>query len=518
MYSILVLFSNIYTYIYKYITKQARIIDIYHFKDELYYAHYGSINKFNYWFNFNFIFRTHPIRVVIKAGESVVIPKYWWHWIRSYDCTAINFWIFDDNNLPKTPTIIYDSYENEHLLEIINKYDGYLNIWNVDNETTCNRKLSEINNKFNNHIITILGYNLHDNNALTPNIDFKNYILPHIHTPSIIKDFQCDKNIWICNKYNDSGLHYDNYDGILTVLKGTKYITFYPPSDSIFIKPKKIIPYWAEQRSIKFEYNLYVNIGILPESDLSSARLLYETLKTVNNFKIIQLINCIIDRIGCGKIIWGFKKKGDEIRWELYFYHYNQLNNKFPSELDNTFIGIESKSREIYYKNLDKHNIQIHSFDIYNDSNLIGNDIHLYYTNKLDVQTNGYSEYINKENIHIKEGLFIIDTVVNFKNNYNKYTESIQLYNVDKFKSILDNYKCTHICIWNKYDSCIFIQYLNISINDFIHFLKKFKYDKSIIKHVIQNKKRYSSINHEITIVYNIDTMEAIRSGFYGLV
>ena len=171
-----------------------------------------------------------------------------------------------------------------------------------------------------------------------------------------------------------------------------------------------------------------------------------------------------------------------------------------------------------YYNNLPKDNIHIHSFDLYNTNDVIGDNIHLYCFNNLRIPTNGYGEYINNNLDQIKESKFVVDNLSEFKLNYDKYTESIELYNVDKFKVLLDDYKCTHICIWNKYDDCIFIQYLDISIYDFICFLKKFNYDNHIIKHLIQNKNRYSGINHEITIVYNINTMEAIRSGFYGLV
>ena len=55
-----------------------------------------------------------------------------------------------------------------------------------------------------------------------------------------------------------------------------------------------------------------------------------------------------------------------------------------------------------------------------------------------------------------------------------------------------------------------------IDIDDFISFLEEFRYKSSFIEHVKSNKKNYKNISHEITIVFNKNTLLPYRSGFYG--
>ena len=62
-----------------------------------------------------------------------------------------------------------------------------------------------------------------------------------------------------------------------------------------------------------------------------------------------------------------------------------------------------------------------------------------------------------------------------------------------------------------------FIQYLGITVEEFLYFLAKFDYDTHLIKHVLDNMHMYKDICHEIAIVYDIETGEPIRSGFYGI-
>ena len=87
-----------------------------------------------------------------------------------------------------------------------------------------------------------------------------------------------------------------------------------------------------------------------------------------------------------------------------------------------------------------------------------------------------------------------------------------------KFKRILNKYKCTHYCIHNKYTNQIFIQYLGISVDDFINFLYEFNYPNNLQIHVKDNMNKYKNIIHEITIVYDIETTKPIRSAIYGIV
>ena len=54
--------------------------------------------------------------------------------------------------------------------------------------------------------------------------------------------------------------------------------------------------------------------------------------------------------------------------------------------------------------------------------------------------------------------------------------------------------------------------------NDFIDFLIEANYPINIINFVKNNKKNLEQLSHEITIVYDLDNMTILRSGFYGII
>ena len=88
----------------------------------------------------------------------------------------------------------------------------------------------------------------------------------------------------------------------------------------------------------------------------------------------------------------------------------------------------------------------------------------------------------------------------------------------DKFKNtILEKYECYQICIHNKTDKQIFVQYLGISNEDFLSFLNFNNYPNHLINFIEKqvNLDNYK-INNEITIVYATDTQKVVRTGFYG--
>ena len=55
-------------------------------------------------------------------------------------------------------------------------------------------------------------------------------------------------------------------------------------------------------------------------------------------------------------------------------------------------------------------------------------------------------------------------------------------------------------------------------INAFVRFLDEFKYPEGLVNHVKSNIKKYYDIRHEITIVYDINTLKPVRTAFYGIV
>ena len=131
----------------------------------------------------------------------------------------------------------------------------------------------------------------------------------------------------------------------------------------------------------------------------------------------------------------------------------------------------------------------------------------------------GISKFKKDGDLYEESKIFVLDDYKPFKESYDFYMSKLGYGDLkNKFKEIiLEKYKCYQICIHNKTENQIFVQYLGISNKDFISFLNLYDYPSNLINFVeeqiiLDNYK----INNEITIVYEIDTQKVIRTGFYG--
>jgi hypothetical protein len=299
---------------------------------------------------------------------------------------------------------------------------------------------------------------------------------------------------------------------MITILKGCKNIVLYSPKDNFYLSPYCVIPYWAKTKPTQFYYNTYEYIKELPNS-LPSSRLLYELIMCYNNKQMLTIITDIINKIGSNKIVYGCKLQDNIFRCEMYFYHYSSTNNQNMSDYNLRNFFLKNDTSEYLNKN-----IIIHSFDLYNNDTVIGDEIHFYHNldSKLQLPHFGYGKKINNNEI-IDESLYVVDNSYNTIKNYDRYLTKIQLNGFNHYKKILYKYNCKYINLWNKYNNNLFIQYLDISIDDFIYFLTEFNYPNKFIQHVKSNYNKYEDIIHEITIVYD-QNLKPIRSAFYGLI
>jgi hypothetical protein len=500
-----IIFLKYYQNTYKYNKKE-------HNTNEVPYGHYSSIGKNNIILYPSLIF-TSPIYFTLKENESLIIPKHWWHWISSNTQTiAVNFWVQKDFVDYKKPQKIYTSFQNNNLIaNLLLNYDKPLDFYDKNKANYIKKLIYELDNNTNNYLLTV-PYLL-DNKNKHINNTFHNICGNYINVPDFVKNNNYQYNIWYATGNHETGLHYDDNDNLLTVIKGTKNVILYPPFDSKYLQPYSIIPKWANTKAIKFEYNLYKYLGELDNS-LPSSRLLYELIHYFNNKKMLQIITSIINDIGSNKLIYGCKIENGIFRSELYLYYHPILNN------DNL------KTYQIYkneyineYINNNKNTV-ITSFDLYNNDNIEGNEVHFYHNinTKNEFPYYGYCSKINNKNDIIKEGIYILDKSENVKKNLKQFIQYLNFenYNLDIIIKIINIYDCKEIAMYNKYDNNYFIQYLDITFDNFIDFLKTNNYPKKFINHVIDNSDKYKNLKHEITIVFDKDG-KIIRTSFYGL-
>lgn len=508
-----------------------------HLTESFNYAHYSKINSYNFFLNPFFLFFTNPYYIELNEGDSLYIPSKMWHWIQTdTESFSITFW-FDNNKI-----LEHDKYKikpilsneeatkiYENFLQVINETND-LTIWNSNMPIKSIKKLNGpdlLSNKSENTtFITLDGYDLNNN------FEVKNKIVNFIEQPNLIKNnikqngFY-DVNLWYTSDYHDTGMHYDDYDGILHLIKGKKRIYLYPQEDSKYLLPYDNVPDYALLEPIFMNYNQYFIYNSNVLKGKSSQFLLFKTLeyfsinKNVN--KIIQQIYNISKNIK--KIIWGFKKYNDTYRWEFYVYHYkiDNISEKCKKFINFQFFkGLGNINiTDIIIKELnDNENIIINSFDVHNSNNPLTDEVHTYEmikkNDELDYNRpffgNGY-DIINDEKI--KVGTFIYESQENFLLNYISFLKYLDLPYHEGVLNLLNKFKSKYLCIWNK-NNDLFIQWLVISINDFIIFLEENYYSSDFINYIKNNKNDFNSISNEVTIVYDTLLLTPKRSGFYG--
>jgi hypothetical protein len=287
---------------------------------------------------------------------------------------------------------------------------------------------------------------------------------------------------------HDTGLHYDDEDGVLTVIEGCKDIILFPPSDTQYLYPYEVSYEWKESKALNYRYNTAQKICEI--DGISSGELLYVTCN--HNKRVLSNISKLYEKYNDANLIWGFKKNGDEYRWEIYRY---TLHNK---------LGITS-------------------WDIHDNQYNIENNEHYYYKmddTPLSLPYWGYGECMINGVLKDESKIFVIDQYQSFYNNYDSYMNRLEYQSIkEKFKNIiLKKYSnCYQICIFNKTPNQIFVMYMGLTNEEFLEFLIENKYP-TYVTDFVQEKININAykINNEVAVVYDIETQEVIRTGFYG--
>ena len=193
------------------------------------YARFSKVDSYNYLIFPKLIF-THPIYFVLKKGESMYIPKRWWHWIKNTEKTfAINC---SFNNEYKVENPFIFKTNTKHNLKKLKNID--VSVWNSQTNEITKSTFGKFYNSGidGNNIVTIDSTNAgNDNKKLKKELNVK---LPN---HKLVKTEGFGYNIWASSGKHDTGMHYDLFDGVLSVIEGEKTITMFPPSDSDYLYP-----------------------------------------------------------------------------------------------------------------------------------------------------------------------------------------------------------------------------------------------------------------------------------------
>ena len=165
---------------------------------------------------------TSPIYITLKENESLIIPKYWWHWVTSNNQTiGINFWVKKDFIDYKKPEKISTSFQNNNLInDILFNYNEPVEVFYKSENgegILIKKKINDLDLSIDNYLYTV-PYLL-SNKHKHVNTELHSKFEKFINIPDFAKNNDYEYNIWYSTGTHETGLHYDDNDNLLSVIK-----------------------------------------------------------------------------------------------------------------------------------------------------------------------------------------------------------------------------------------------------------------------------------------------------------
>lgn len=501
-----------------------------HSYGDLPYGHCSKITQ-KYLKSFPFFEKASPLKFHLEKGDVLFIPKKWWHWVFSScttRCISISSWFSSDDQYPKfyqgeaKDWEIMEKWTNEYL---INLYDGKLSIWTengkIDSEMTMKEFIECDHNKF------LYLISLTDFDGSKSGLKLMDLLNNDIGKFSIYPDKKFNFNFWMNFGNIDSGLHYDDQDGLLVVVDGYKDVILYSPNDSKYLYPYPLELKPFEKYYKSMYYNLYKLLGkeIPKDSTVISDLLNLEKVPS-----IYEIFKEFVKEFGVGNIIWGLKNNKEEIQYEIYVYFLNKdpkiIDENISPDLDKY---IKFHKRVFHNDNYDfsrikEDNLIVLSIDLIEDNALLRktNKINLYYTNKVKVEIPLIIEertFTNEIEIH-RARLFTVENVNSneilfdiFKNTGIIPQITISLVNYIKKRE----WKYHYLTFTNKTTE-VGIYAFGLTQENFINFLEENFYSKKLINFC--KKSDLSHIQLEVGLHFYIlaNFTKPSRTAFYGVI
>lgn len=467
------------------------------------------------------------LTLTLSAGQALRIPRHWWHWVRSEGRTiAVNFWLSDVDG-SRSPVVkpvhIPTHWTDEHLLKT---FPLTVTVWNQRTGATEPEVFRhfQASGKPDHYVITLPAYSQKLKGNETIPLAFKDDIEQIGRSLSESGCTVHNANIWLAYSAVDTGLHYDDQDGWLVVVSGTKTVELFPPSQTPLLKAISVEPVW-----VKLTPNLRYNV-MRPGRDkrmlLRSAALLYQSLKCAEAQYNVRAVMDSITRAyqshGTGKIVWGIKHDLDpnvHTRWELYLYrlHYrrpNPLVSEVPVEPAETGFALTQPGHVITSLDLEVSNPpeKVDSRNRWYVSREMVRVEFPFWGNVRTVRKGQRKE-------PLPHSWFVIDTQVNIRERLHEVCARLELTDVNA--ELVSKYECLDVAVYHKRESNeLGIQYLGISVNDFVLFLHEFRWPQEFIRWYLGNREEFALMENEVTINYRRGEQNEwvpARSSVYGL-
>jgi hypothetical protein len=487
-----------------------------HLRADSDYGHFSKIDNGNRWL-FPRSWFTRPDYVVdLTDGQSLVIPKGWWHKVTTHGCTwAYNLW----TDAPLGPVKLH----RPSALPLV-AFQGLLCQFaekpmavvtgNPPIITTMTLKeFQALPGHVVAYLMSLEKYNYFDTNVsnVAMKQTFQANVLPEIMKSLSLTDVKVEGNLWLANgPQSTTGLHYDDNNGILTVLQGRKTVELYHPSKGRHLSPHSLLPNWVNASRLRIQANVHtIQEALYPSRDYSNSHLFYDFLRLGNAPpKYYKLIDDLVSCLGYNKLVWGCKTTPMGLRWELYIYaHSPTIERKDVSH----FLSIcKAPADIIEHWSKDAATIDVISYDL-DPRPSIKAGFHFYYRhpNQLSYELPYHGTCLDTQS-SLLEADFIIDESINFQLNYRRHLATLKL---EHYQDVYDPLKygtCSQLCIFNKWPTTnkqLLAQYLGVTFP---------VYQTFVATHFgINLPNGYKDLCHELTELID-ENGNIIRAAIYS--
>jgi hypothetical protein len=532
-----------------------------HLYNDSKYAHFSQITEHNKHL-FPLLSKTTPVHVILNKGDCLFIPKGWWHWVKSYAptgrCISLNFWfpqkdnrIILTNNAPKkfidaiNDWPAFQKWTNEYLIEKIDPSvtEG---LWLVLNDGAVAKRipLARFIEQYHEgkeyaYLITPQDYEPKKEKHNAKILD----ILKGDFHPPFPQDMEgADANFWFNFGGVDTGLHFDDDDGLLCLVEGMKDVLLYPPSDSEYLYPYPSNPIRLEPHKNSFHYNMYRQTHPL-DIRFTSAQILEVALYKA--FNVAKIAKQLQEKYGVGRIVYGIKNMKGVVRFEFYFYGVDR-NREIAPKCENMYANESTNSdwklseymkfhktmfpNDVYdMSNVEHQGLCIFSIDLTEEDVIKGitPNLNLYYALAKELIV----PFILTEKTYNKNGTQNFRSIIHTDmfektmkdaDSFVKACMSIgikgsDIANLSKFVSG-SPYKCTTMSLFNKgLETGIY--FYGIAYKSFVDFLVKYDYPLGVISFVVDNESDISQLQIEIGFHFQTGSNDATpsRTAFYGI-
>jgi hypothetical protein len=289
------------------------------------------------------------------------------------------------------------------------------------------------------------------------------------------------------------------------------------------MKETRFSPEYTTEEDAFFNYALWPYEPAVPFArKLRSINLLLNSLEVAHaGDRLFRLVRLIRQAVGASKTVWGVKRTGDGLKWELYFYDYGRSRRRTSMSLVLDAIRPLVPSRLKPNENL---LYFMFSMDI-DDALVAGErdleELHMYIGNPGSAVSSGICYSLTPEGRRLENFYFFFDARRQLDEVFAKAACSAH---VDMTRIGVEGIvrpelaDCRTICVANKQgNDCIY--FAGIRVDAFISFLRQFGYPEETVSFVENNRSMLDHLEYDVGFDYRMEGSDLVilKSGYYGI-